>query len=179
MSTEGPLSHESPYWRIEEEECEGLAVKARIIPDETHATELVHAAQARKLTMDILRMLGFNQTERLSDIALVLGEFVANCIKYGGEINEVDIDYDPETLRIQTLNPVLHDTTLVDSAHRGERATDVPNDQAEGGRGLQLTEALASEWGQMVIGRFVLTYASFYNMKRQTDTVDVTLPKEN
>lgn len=99
-------------------------------------------------------------------------------IEHGGEINEVDIDYDPETLRIQTLNPLLEGTTLVDSGHRGERATDLPNDEAEGGRGLQLTEALASEWGQLVIGRFVLTYASFYNMKRQTDTVDIAAPDE-
>lgn len=80
MSTES-LNPESSSWRIEEEECEGLAVKARIVPDdEMHATELIHAAQVRKLTMNILNLLGFNQTERLRDIALVLSEFTANCI---------------------------------------------------------------------------------------------------
>jgi anti-sigma regulatory factor (Ser/Thr protein kinase) len=167
-------------WSSEERAHEGLVVDVRIVPEtDAHATETIDAMAVRKLTMEILRRLGFKQGQRLNDIELVVGEFVANCIEHGGELLEVAIAYDPgpARLHIQTSNPVTATTALPDESYRGRPVHDLPNDEAEGGRGLQLTEALADEWGQRTMGNLVLTHASFYRMQRQLPgTSDETLP---
>ena len=170
IEQEWRTAEESPNpWRVEQIFVDVNGVRVRLTPEgDMHATEVVHAVQARKMAMEVLRSLGF--TQRLEDIELILGEFTTNCIEHGDEIKEVDIDYDPDVLQIQTVNGVLVDTVLPSEERRGKLATDSADDEAEDGRGLMLTEMLADEWRQSIEGDRVVTYARFGHIHRSNDT---------
>lgn len=56
---------------------------------------------------------------------------------------------------------------MVGKSERGQLINDMPDDKAEDGRGLQLTEALADEWDLMVEGDQVVTYARFRPIRQE------------
>jgi hypothetical protein len=85
----------------------------------------------------------------------IAAELVANTVKYGRAASELAVahtplaDGIPETVDIVAVNPVRGETATPGTAHRGELASDEPNDESEHGRGLMMTNAYTQgNWGQ-------------------------------
>ena len=168
------LPTDQPYagWKIEKTVSDHH-IEIRITPENgQNANEAEHVAQVRKLTLSVLAQLGI--TRRLDEIALIVDEFAANCVEHGDGIHEVDLDLQPDVLRVQTVNGIRRDDVrLVSEDQRGELISDLGNDEAEDGRGMLLTEALADAWEQTVRDDdTVVTYADF----RQVGSDDNPFP---
>ncbi|WP_411081855.1 ATP-binding protein [Streptomyces sp. cmx-18-6] len=74
----------------------------------------------------------------------IVAELAANAMVHGrvpGRDFQLSLTFDGGTLRIEVTD------TRGDSAPPGPGAVKVPEDDAEGGRGLLIVEALADHWG--------------------------------
>jgi anti-sigma regulatory factor (Ser/Thr protein kinase) len=91
-------------------------------------------APLRRVVTDTLQ--GWDVASVIDDIVLIVSELVTNAVRYDGPRVDLRVQ-----LRAGVLRVVVHD---------GRSAPDSdlhPDDDAEGGRGLQIVEALARSWG--------------------------------
>jgi anti-sigma regulatory factor (Ser/Thr protein kinase) len=146
-------------------------IEIRIIPESGYnANEAVDVASVRKLALSVLKQMGV--TRRLDEIALVVDEFATNCVEHGDGIQEVDLGIQAEDLRVRTVNRIRPEgARLVSSEQRGQLVNELANDEAEDGRGMMLTEALADEWNQFPEGDTIITYADFCDVRPDDDAL--------
>lgn len=140
-------------------------IEIHITPERGYnANEAVDVSRIRKLALGVLSDLGV--TRRLDEIALVVDEFATNCVEHGDGIREVGFDIQAEDLRVRTVNRVRsEEVRLVTAEQRGTLVNELSNEEAEDGRGMMLTEALADEWNQFPEGDTVVTYADFCDVR--------------
>jgi anti-sigma regulatory factor (Ser/Thr protein kinase) len=71
------------------------------------------------------------------DVVLLVSELVTNAVRYAGGATELRIDVDDRSVRVEVVDP------------EPTPARPLPPDPwASSGRGLQLVQELAGEWGQ-------------------------------
>jgi anti-sigma regulatory factor (Ser/Thr protein kinase) len=154
-------------WKSEETN-EGPHVEVHFFPNGETPTGPEHIHAIHALARKALLSWGFDP-ERVGEIELVLAELANNGNEHGDGVREVALDYSPETLRVQVVNGLRGEVRPINESQRGQLMNDAPNDSAEDGRGLMLTEALADEWDLQVEPDRVVTYADFRNLQRQDD----------
>ncbi len=146
-------------------------IEIRIIPESGYnANETVDVANVRKLALGVLMQMGV--TRRLDEIALVMDEFATNCVEHGDGIQELGLGIQSEDLRVRTVNRIRPEgVRLVSDEQRGQLVNELGNDEAEDGRGMMLTEALADEWNQFPEGDTVVTYADFCDVRSDDEAL--------
>lgn len=89
------------------------------------------------------------------EASTIAAEFLRNATKHGGGISEFTIAHgapaedEPETVYVIATNPAKDESGTPGTVHRGELAAGMPNDEAETGRGLLMTDAYTDHnWGQ-------------------------------
>lgn len=154
----------SAQWKIEKI-ISDHHIEIHITPETGYnANEVVDVSRVRKLALGVLSELGV--TRRLDEIALVVDEFATNCVEHGDGIREVGLAIHSKDLRVRTVNRVRpEDVRLVTAEQRGQLVNELSNEEAEDGRGMMLTEALADEWNQFPEGDTVVTYADFCDVR--------------
>jgi anti-sigma regulatory factor (Ser/Thr protein kinase) len=172
MPSERLSADKSPatQWKIEKI-ISDHHIAIHITPEDGYnANETVDVARIRKLALGVLLEVGI--TRRLDEIALIVDEFATNCVEHGDGIREVDFDIQADDLRVRTVNRIRPEgARLVSEEQRGKLVNELGNDEAEDGRGMMLTEALADEWNQFPEGDTIVTYADFCDVR-----TDDTLP---
>lgn len=94
------------------------------------------AGQARKLLADLCAAAQLDE-DRCAAAALLTSELVTNAIRYGGSRFTLEATIPGPCLRV----------TVLDASSTLPTLESTPSVTAEGGRGLQLVEMLASRWG--------------------------------
>ena len=165
LSADKPATTE---WKIEKIVSDHH-IEIHITPENGYnANEAVDVARVRKLALGVLSEVGV--VRRLDEIALVVDEFATNCVEHGDGIREVGFDIQAQDLRVRTVNHVRpEDVRLVTAEQRGKLVNELDNDEAEDGRGMMLTEALADEWNQFPEGNTIVTYADFCDVRTDDD----------
>jgi anti-sigma regulatory factor (Ser/Thr protein kinase) len=98
------------------------------------------ASRARKVMED--ELAGRVPADRLSDVALLLTELVANSVRHGGAEDGTELH-----VRFEGRPPALH-VEVENPDHRpGEVALRTPDLVGGGGLGLHIVARVASRWG--------------------------------
>ena len=91
-------------------------------------------APLRRVVSDTLQ--GWDVSSVIDDIVLIVSELVTNAVRYDGPRVDLHVQ-----LRAGVLRVVVHDGASAPDPTRGR------DDDDDGGRGLQIVEALARRWG--------------------------------
>jgi anti-sigma regulatory factor (Ser/Thr protein kinase) len=91
-------------------------------------------APLRRVVTDTLQ--DWDVSSVIDDIVLIVSELVTNAVRYDGPRVDLHVQ-----LRDGVLRVVVHDGASAPDPKRGR------DDDDEGGRGLQIVEALARRWG--------------------------------
>jgi anti-sigma regulatory factor (Ser/Thr protein kinase) len=161
----------SDIWRLEET-TQGLHVEVHFFPaDSETPTGPEHINRIHKLARKVLEGWGFDP-DRVADVVLVTAELTNNGNEHGTGVQEVAFTYDPDTLRVQVVNGLQAEAVSVDvPGHDRDLMSDEENEQAEDGRGVYITAALADAWDVQIdpdMGK-VVAYADFQHLQRRGD----------
>jgi len=160
----------SDIWRSEET-AQGPHIEVHFFPSGETPTGPEHINRIHKLARKVLEGWGFDP-DRVADVVLVAAELTNNGNEHGTGVQEVAFTYDPDTLRVQVVNGTQHETVPADMpGHDRAPMSDKANREAEDGRGVYITEALADEWGirPEPDEHRVVAYADFQNLPRQSN----------